>query len=63
MWIAQLIEAQAQDQKVLKKSLWKICITEKIHNNARMIKLALAESSTRQGLNRVIGPHLEDITQ
>jgi len=62
-WIAQLIEAQAQDQQVSKKSLWKkIRATKKIQSNARMIKTALAESHARQGLNHVIGPHPEDMT-
>jgi len=42
-WIKQLIKAQALDQKVTKKSIWKkICSTEKICNNALMIKVALA---------------------
>jgi len=40
-WIKQLIEAQSIDQKVTKKSLWKkIRTTERIWNNARMIKVA-----------------------
>jgi len=36
---------------------------EKIQNNSRMIKQALAGMATRQGLNHVTSPHLEDNTQ
>jgi len=39
-----------------------ICSTEKIHNNACMIKPAMSGMATRQGLNHVIGPHPEDNT-
>ena len=63
-WIKQLIEAQSTDQQVTKKSLWKrIHTTEKIRNNARMIKAALAGTTPRRGLNHVIGPTPSDPTQ
>ncbi len=63
-WIKQLVEAQAQDQKVTKKSIWKkICTSAKICNNGQMIKLAMAGTAPRQGLNHVIGPNQSDPTQ
>jgi len=63
-WIKQLIKAQSIDQQVTKKSLWKkIRTTEKVQNNARMIKAALAGTTSRRGLNHVIGPTPSDPTQ
>jgi len=35
----------------------------KIHNNSRMIKVALAGIAPQQGFNHVIGPNLADNTQ
>ncbi len=43
-------------------TLEKIQSTEKIRNNARMVKQALVGMATRQGLNHVTGPHPEDNT-
>jgi len=64
MWLKQLVKAQAQDQKVTSKSIWKkIRTSERIHNNARMIKSALSGTATRRGLNHMIGPNPSDITQ
>jgi len=60
-WLKQLVEAQAQEQKTTTKSICKkIHTTEKIRNNAKMIKTALAGLTNRQGLTHVIGPHPTD---
>jgi len=37
-------------------------MAEKIWNNAKMIKMALAGQTNRQGLTHVIGPHPTDHT-
>jgi len=48
----------------MKKLIWKkICTTEKIRNNARIIKAALAGTTPRYGLNHVIGPTPSELTQ
>jgi len=62
-WIGQLIKAQATSQNISKKSIWK-CMrsTEKICNNARMIKHALLGLAAHQGLNHVIRPNSQDNT-
>jgi len=60
-WLASLVEAQATARQVSKKSLWnRIRSTERIRNNARMIKKVLAIPDQWQGLAHVIGPNFED---
>jgi len=56
-WLQQLIEAQAKEQQTPKKTLWKkLCATERIRNNARMIQFTLHGPDARRGLTHVIGP-------
>jgi len=60
-WLKQLIAAQAQEQQTMTKAIWKkLHTTEKICNNAQMIKSALARLTTWRGLTHVIGPHPVD---
>jgi len=56
-WLAGLINAQAKQSSMSKKSLWKqLRVTENAQNTARAVKTALTETNQTTGLSIVIGP-------
>jgi len=57
IWLAGLINAQAEQSSMSKKSLWKqLHATENAHNMARAIKATLTETNQNAGLSIVIRP-------
>jgi len=56
-WLVELIQAKAEAMNTKATTLWKqLHSSERIRNNAQMVKKALMDMTLRNGLSSVIAP-------